>query len=196
MPENEKRPALSRVKNSKELDRWYWLKEELVAFARKKKISTSGQKPVLQKRIGVWLDTGVAPEPAKKPRAQSKFDWGSATLTPRTVITDSYRNSQNVRAFMKKHAGEHFRFSNEFMNWMRAHVGSTLAEAVEFWQDLDARKKKGYQEASLPQNQYAQFSRALAKASPGISAKDIRRIWKKKRSGPGPHVFKAGDEKL
>lgn len=150
----------------------------------------------MQRRLGAWIDTGRV-EPVTRRLVTSDFDWTRATLHERTVITDNYRNTRNVRLFMQSHLGSRFRFTNEFMEWMRGHVGSTLADAVAFWRELDRKKREeGYREASLPQNQYAQFSRALAKASPGISAVEIRRIWKIKRSGPGPHRYRRGDENL
>ena len=98
---------------------------------------------------------------------------------------------------MKTHAGTRFAFSNEFMAWMRENTGRTLADAVRFWQELDRRtREEGYREPSLPQNQYARFTRAIAEAQPGIRAREIRRLWKLKRSGPGPHEYAPGDELL
>lgn len=192
----EKRPALARIRSASEFRRWYWLKEELVAFARKKGIPTAGRKPELEDRLAHWLDTGNVPETPTK-TITSDFDWKREPLKLSTVITDSYRNNQNVRAFMKKHASPKFAFSNEFMEWMRANCGKTLKDAVAFWKELDRKKREdGYRECSLPQNQYAAFSRALAQAKPGIRATDIRRIWAIKRRGPGPHRYRPGDEDL
>ncbi|MEM9195770.1 MAG: DUF6434 domain-containing protein [Myxococcota bacterium] len=191
------RPPIERIKSAAEFRRWYWLKSELVAFARTRGIATTGQKPELAKRVAAFIDTGHRLAAPKKKRIRSDFDWRTSSLRKSTVITDSYRNTQNVRSFMKKHAGEKFRFSNEFMAWMRANEGKTLGDAVMFWRELDRKKREeGYREASLPQNQYAQFSRALAEARPGIKAADIRRIWKIKRSGPGPFRYRKGDENL
>ena len=182
--------------NSHELNQWYWLKKELVEFAREHGLPTVGQKPELQRRIGHWLDTGEV-QHARSQRKTSCFDWASETLKLDTVITDNYRNTRNVREFMKRHADAKFAFSNEFMAWMRQNQGQTLKEAVEYWRELEHKKREdGYREASLPQNQYAQFTRALSHAKPGISAADLRRIWKVKRSMPGPHVYKPGDENL
>lgn len=190
------RPHRSAVTSAAALHRWYWSKAELVEWARDVGIPASGRKPELQKRLGVWIDTGRVEHVARR-TVTSDFDWTRAKLDAQTVITDNYRNTRNVRLFMQSHLGSRFRFTNEFMEWMRAHVGSRLADAVAFWRELDRKKREeGYREASLPQNQYAQFSRALAEASPGISAAEIRRIWKIKRSGPGPHCYRSGDEDL
>lgn len=188
------RPAIGTVRSGDELRRWYWTKAELVAFARISGLPASGNKPALTDRIATWLDTGtIARVEARK--ATSRFDWKTETLTPDTVITDSYRNTSNVREFMKTHAHPRFAFSNEFMAWMRANAGKTLADAVTYWRELDRKKREdGYREASLPQNHFVRFSKAVAKAKPGLSAADIRRLWKRKRSGPGPHEYMPGDE--
>jgi len=188
--------VLAELTSGDELRRWYWTKTELADALRARTLSATGSKLELTERLAAELD-GVTPTAAPRRRARSRFDWGRETLTLETVITDSYRNSQNMRRFMKTHASDRFAFSNEFMAWMRDHVGSTLAEAVEFWKELDRRKREeGYREAPLPQNQYNAFSRALAAAQPGISAKEIRRIWARKRAGPAPHRYEPGDEHL
>jgi len=196
MPEKSSRPRIENVSTVAELVQWYWLKSELVSFARQSGVAYNCGKPELLSRLCHWLETGEKVV-KKKPPIRSKFDWTKETLTLETVITDSYRNTQNMRLFMRSHAAEHFTFSNEFMAWMRSAQGKTLRTAVAFWLDLDARKKRdGYREKPLPQNQYNQFSRDISVAAPGISAKDIRRIWAIKRARPAPHLYQKGDEHL
>ncbi|MEL7372181.1 MAG: DUF6434 domain-containing protein [Myxococcota bacterium] len=191
-----RRPKMEALRTAEEFRRWYWLKTELVEYCRAQGLATAGNKPDLQARIETWLTDGTRQAPAARPKRQG-IDWRQATLTPATRIDGAYRNTQNMRAFMKHHASPRFAFSNEFMQWMRSNVGKTLADAVAFWTELDRKKREdGYREASLPQNQYAQFSRAIAEAAPGIKAINIRRIWKLKRTGPGPHVYTPGDENL
>ncbi|MEM1436173.1 MAG: DUF6434 domain-containing protein [Pseudomonadota bacterium] len=195
-PAGSERPALDAIGSGTDLKRWYWLKAELETFARANGLPAAGQKPELTERIAHWLDTGEVRRPTRR-RAESSFDWAKDVLTPTTPITDSYRNTRNVREFMEQHAGARFRFSNEFMAWMRNNTGRPLSAAVDFWRDLDHRKRNdGYREQSLPQNQYAQFSRAVSQARPGISARELRRLWQIKRSGPAPHTYRPGDEYL
>ncbi len=190
----EKRPAIERIKTGVEFERWYWLKAELLDYCRLRGLGTVGQKRELAARIVQYLDTGTVAKPQTK-KVVSTFDWGKEPLTPRTKITDSYRNSQNMRQFMKAHAGEHFKFSNEFMEWMRGNEGKTLKDAIKFWRSLDQKKRQeGYREKPLPQNQYNAFTRALSEVRPGISAKEMRRLWAIKRSKPGPHIYQPGDE--
>lgn len=196
MPEKSARPPIEKIKAAAELSQWYWLKSELVSFARQSGVACDCSKPELLSRLCHWLETGEKSD-NKKARPKSKFDWSKEALTVATVITDSYRNTQNMRRFMQANAAEYFAFSNEFMAWMRTAEGKTLQQAVDFWLALDAKKKRdGYREKPLPQNQYNQFSRDISKAVPGITATDIRRIWAIKRAGPAPHVYQQGDERL
>ncbi|MEL7430043.1 MAG: hypothetical protein AAFN43_08575, partial [Pseudomonadota bacterium] len=77
------------------MKRWYWLKSELVAHARVLGVKTTGQKFTLLERIAHFLDTGETQWPGdREKRVSSSFDWHAEVLTPDTVITDSYRNSQ------------------------------------------------------------------------------------------------------
>lgn len=143
------------------------------------------------------MDTGKRLPTARRPRPSGLVDWGKGTLTIATIIDDGYRNTRNVRSFMQTHASQRFRFSNEFMGWMRTNAGRTLGDAVAFWLELDRKKREdGYTEASLPQNEYAQFSRAVAQARPGLSAAKLRALWKQKRSAPGSRRYQRGDEWL
>lgn len=193
---SKSRPQIETIRDGAELRRWYWLKEELIDFCRKNELHTTGRKIDLVERIVEFLASGKRMKlPAKK--TKSKFDWGKTELTLSTIITDNYRNSQNVRRFFCEHAGATFRFSNEFMDWMRKNQGSTLGDAVDFWKALDHKKKNlGYREKPLPQNEYNQFTRAISEAVPGLSSKEIRRLWAIKRSKPGPHRYEPGDENV
>lgn len=60
-------------------------------------------------------------------------DWHSDPITSETVIDAGYRNTQNVRRFVKAEAGEHFKFDRPFMAWMKSHAGSTMGDAVAEW---------------------------------------------------------------
>lgn len=194
MTSSDERPPLKKVKMGAEFKRWYWLKKELVSYCKEQGLGTVGQKPELERRIVRLLDAGEIVKPQRK-KPESSFDWSREKLVLSTVITDSYRNTKNMRNFMKTNAGDRFKFSNEFMQWMRNNTGKTLKDALAYWIELDRKKRySGYREKPLPHNEYNQFTRALSEAQPGISTKEMRRLWAIKRSKPGPHVFAPGDE--
>ncbi len=62
-----------------------------------------------------------------------KFDWHCDRISPSTLIDASYKNTQNVRRFFKKHCGDHFKFDRSFMQWMKENTGKSMANAVTEW---------------------------------------------------------------
>ncbi|NRB33044.1 MAG: hypothetical protein HRU27_20895 [Rhizobiaceae bacterium] len=180
----QQRPNVSAVTDSTELRRWYWTKEELLGECRRLGLRVSGGKFQLLDRIAHFHETGETVFPGdKKPTITSKFDWHSATLTLDTVITDSYKNSQNVRRFFKMHVGEHFKFNIASMAWMKENTGKTLADAVEAIKSLEAEAKKpGFQSKIADHNQFNQYTRDFLAANPQMSLSDVRRFWALKRA--------------
>jgi hypothetical protein len=59
-----------------------------------------------------------------------EINWHSVPLTLDTVITSSYKNTQNVRRFFKENVGGNFHFDRDFMAWMKANAGKTMQEAI------------------------------------------------------------------
>ncbi|MFN8673398.1 MAG: DUF6434 domain-containing protein [Candidatus Sericytochromatia bacterium] len=59
------------------------------------------------------------------------FDWHKELLSPETVITKNYKNTQNVRRFFVSELGENFKFNFKFMEFMRNSIGKTLKDALD-----------------------------------------------------------------
>ncbi|MGR3511852.1 MAG: DUF6434 domain-containing protein [Paracoccaceae bacterium] len=197
--DRESRPAIERIEIGAELRRWYWRKDELVAEARRLGIKTTGGKFLILDRIAHCLDTGETVFPGDKRVApKSKFDWHSEPLTPETVITDSYKNSQNVRRFFKAELGEGFKFNIAFMEWMRSNTGSTLAEACAAYREIRAAEKTT--PAAIPDhNQFNQYTRDFLADNPAADMDEVRRIWALKIARPsdtGRHVYEREDLEL
>jgi hypothetical protein len=123
---------------------------------------------------------------------QSKFDWHAAPLTNETVITDSYKNTQNMRRFMQA-AIPGYKFSIPFMDWMKANAGLTLADAVVAAKQIDADKKAGKKQPDQPHNQYNAYTRSYFAHVPDGTHKELRHLWALRRKQPGPYVFKPQD---
>lgn len=195
---DETRPDISTLTTGAALRRWYWTKDELTDEARRRGVKTTGGKFTILDRIAHYLDTGETLFPGdKKPKVTSKFDWHSANLTPETVITDSYRNSQNVRRFFKAQVGDHFKFNTTFMAWMKANTGKTLAEAVvEFNRQQADAAKPGFQSDIAHHNQFNQYTRDFLADNPALGMKDVRHFWALKRALPsedGRHRYDPAD---
>lgn len=186
-----KRPRIDDCSTGAEFADWYWLKAELIDWCRKNKVPYSGSKQQITDRIARFIDTGTVSRERSK-TATSSFDWHKATLTPETVITDSYRNSQNVRRFFKKHYGPGFTFNIAFMDWMKANVGKTLADAVEARREIVRRAKT--EKSVIPEsNQYNRYTREFFAANPTRRVAEARTCWAYKRSLKGHNRYEDSD---
>ena len=195
------RPDIRSIKDSTELRRWYWRKAELVARARELNLKTTASKFELLDRIAHFLDTGKAIEqPQKRKNIKSKFNWHVDVLTPETIITDSYKNTQNVRRFFKSQLGDGFKFNIQFMEWMRENTGATLTDACTAYQEIVNKiKTPGFQTAIKDHNQFNQYTRDFLSDNANLGMTDVRRIWAAKIARPssnGRHIYHPDDLQL
>lgn len=194
----EKRPDIKTLTSGVGLKRWYWLKAELLAEARRLGLKTTGQKFAILDRIAHFHDTGskVAPKDVA-PKTSSKFDWHCAELTPDTTLTDSYKNTQNVRRFFKSQVGDTFKFNIEFMAWMKNNTGATLADAVAEYMAMKLREADPeYESVIAHHNQFNQYTRDFLGDNPKMGMSDVRHFWALKRALPsddGRHVYERSD---
>lgn len=194
----ETRPDIESIATGVELRRWYWTKAELLEECRRLALRTTGGKFQLLDRIAYFRDTGETTFPGdKKAKITSKFDWHAAALTPETIITDSYKNSQNVRRFFKAHVGPHFKFNIASMAWMKANVGRTLADAVKAIKALEAQSAApGFKSKIAQHNQFNQYTRDFLADHPDRGMEDVRHFWALKRAQPsedGRHRYHPTD---
>ncbi|KDM93470.1 DUF6434 domain-containing protein [Photobacterium galatheae] len=63
----------------------------------------------------------------------TKVDWHKNQIDDNTVITRSYKSTQNVRRYFKSKCGENFKFDRAFMQWMKASEGVTMGAAAQEW---------------------------------------------------------------
>ncbi|MFA5996051.1 MAG: DUF6434 domain-containing protein [Patescibacteria group bacterium] len=182
------RPLLNNTISLQYFNSYYWLKEELVQFCKQHNISTQGGKLDIAKRIALFLQTGqvVAKPKQITKKSVSKFNWNTEQLTLNTVITDNYKNTENVRAFFIKQIGKHFAFNVQFMNWMKVNTGKILQDAIVEWKRLHELKKDKTQTKEIaPQFEYNRYIRDFMKDNPGKTLKEAIKCWndKKKMSG-------------
>lgn len=197
----ETRPDITAITTSQEMRRWYWTKDELTDRARGIGLRVSGGKFDLLDRICTYLDTGEVPARRTPRRASTPaFDWHAAPLSPDTVLTDSYRHTQNVRRFFKAQVGDSFKFNIAFMDWLKANTGKTLGDAVAAYHQLkNAAKDPAHKTQIRDHNQFNQYTRDILAANPGMPLKEVRRIWALKRARPsddGRHKYHPDDLSL
>ena len=137
------RPELDKYISLQDFKDFYWLKEELVTFGKTIGIDTSGGKIDITERIAEYSKTGfvIKKTNSRKQSRTSKFDWNSEALSLDTIITDSYKNTENVRKFFLENIGNHFSFNVLFMNWTKENIGASLKDAIEEWKKIHEFKK-------------------------------------------------------
>ncbi|MEM6372300.1 MAG: DUF6434 domain-containing protein [Pseudomonadota bacterium] len=188
------RPDIATISDGAELRRWYWRKDELVAHARDLGVKTTGGKFLILDRIAHCLDSGETAFPGDvKQTVTSRFDWHAAPLSDDTVITDSYRNTQNVRRYFKSRLGDGFTFNIAFMDWMKANCGQTLADACAAY----TRIKTAPGRTNIrDHNQFNQYTRDFLADNPDLGLEDVRRVWALKIQQPsdtGRHRYDPAD---
>jgi hypothetical protein len=194
------RPDIKNIETGAELRRWYWLKQELVDHCKLIKLSYTGAKFDILERIANALDNGVI-ESAKtleSNKPTSNFIWSKSVLSLDTVITDSYTNGPNTKAFFKLHCGDKFHFSIPFMDFMKNNCGKTLQDAINEWKRLHELSKNKDFKSEIPSgNQYNKYLRDFFNDNPTMTIAQARHFWKLKRSLPfEKHVYEKSDLKL
>lgn len=190
----EKRPELNGTISRQDFQCFYWLKTELVSFCRANGISATGGKIEIARRIEHYLVTGKAIHTSRKPIPTSSFDWKNSELNLDTKLTDNYKNTENVRAFMTLLVGPHFKFNTQFMNWAKSNTGKSLREAIEEWTQIYYQKKnKEYKSEIAPQFEYNRYIRDFMVDNPGQTSASAIHFWKLKRRKRGDNSYSASD---
>jgi|GEM_PF-4373709 len=109
-------PNILEILIGEELNKWYWLKVELVNFTKTTNTSYTDSKFKILERLANKLD-GKKVQVENKNKTTSKFNWKTEKLTLETIITDSYKNGENTRKFFKEYCGQKFTFP--FHLWRR-----------------------------------------------------------------------------
>ena len=193
------RPILNQNITRQDFEDFYWLKEELVAFCKEQGIDRNGGKIEIANRISQFLDTGVIvkKEKTNSKKTSSKFNWNDTVLSLETLLTDNYKNSENVRAFFLKNIGSHFHFTVDFMNWTKENAGKSLAEAVSEWHRQHVLKKdKSYKTTIASQFEYNKYMRAFLLDNPEKTSKDAMAFWKLKKAIRGTNEYAKSDLEL
>jgi len=192
------RPILSANISVNDFQNFYWLKKELTDFCKKEGLSTQGGKIEIAQRIIIYLQTGKKEKHiATKSKSTSKFDWKNEQLSLQTIITDNYKNTENVRAFFQEHTDQKFKFNVKFMNWMKANIGKTLADAIQQWELIYTQNKNRKSPKEIaPQFEYNRYVRDFLADNSNLKKADAIRYWKLKKTQRGDNVYQKSDLKL
>lgn len=62
-----------------------------------------------------------------------KVDWHKNHINDSTLITDSYKTTQNVRRYFKTKFSDELKLDRDFMLWMKSATGLTMGDAAQEW---------------------------------------------------------------
>ena len=191
----DKRPELTKEISIIDFKDFYWLKSELQQFCRQEGLRTSGSKGDLLIRIEEFLRTGKKPVVRKSSyHPKSNFDWHTGTLKFATIITDNYRNTEQVRAFFSDQLGKPFKFNVRFMDWMKKNVGKTLGDALQEHKRMEVEKKDTSKHKVIaPQFEYNTYLRDFLADNPDKTREDGIRLWNVKKRQRGHNRYEQAD---
>ncbi|MEL6450586.1 MAG: DUF6434 domain-containing protein [Pseudomonadota bacterium] len=181
-----RRPPVDPTMPAAEFLRWYWPVAALTQFCTALGIPASGPKAALRARVAWALAHPGTPMPkAAKPKPKSRFKWGSETLHPDTVITDTVSFGPNLRGFFHDQIGPGFVCHGDFMTWVKSNTGATLADAVAAWHMLEARKDDpAFRREIASCNTYLQYLRDIRDAHPDLTLAQAKACWDDKKTKP------------
>ncbi|ERJ00814.1 MULTISPECIES: DUF6434 domain-containing protein [Eubacteriales] len=184
----KERPALASRPDSATFQRYYYCKEELMAFCRANGLPASGGKAALTERVAHFLDTGEIPPPPPAPRR------AAATAPPRedAVIGPNAACTQARRAFFQGQLGPSFTFNVAFQRWLKANPNKTYREAVAAYRAILTAKR----ERPAPidsQFEYNAYVRAFFADNPGRTLQEAIACWNYKKQFPGSRQYQRAD---
>ena len=183
-----KRPELTKNLDSHTFQKYYYLKEELIAFCRSQNLSTNGSKLEITDRIILYLDTGIHQTPVTKKKTIKIHE----DITLDTIIEKNFVCSQKHRAFFQQHIGPSFSFHVAFQNWLKTNAGKTYRDAIDAYHQLLAVKKQ--QKTSIdPQFEYNTYIREFFANNKDKTLEDAILCWKYKKTLPGHHHYEDED---
>ncbi|MFE2126619.1 DUF6434 domain-containing protein [Streptomyces amritsarensis] len=178
----EVRPLLSTALTGAELRRWYWTLAELTELARRMGLPARGGKAAVTARLAAALDglpEPAAAVPAAPRRAGRQL---AAPVDGTTVIPHGQRCSQVLREYFVREIGPGFHFDAFMREYVAAHAGHTLAEAVEHWYATRARAAEPQQVGA--QFEFNRFLRDWHARHPGGARTDALAAWQAHRACP------------
>jgi hypothetical protein len=176
------RPSLSPSLDAAEFRRWYWLKQELVDFAKQEGMSAAGDKPTLANRIALFLDRADPVEASAKTRTirQTVSKRLPEPLTSETVLGPRQASSQQLRTFFVAEIGPRFSYDIHMRTFLASDRTKTLGEAVAHWHASRSTTKPD----TLPQLELVRFMKAWHRAHPTGTQQACRAAWQRYKDLP------------
>lgn len=164
---------------------YYWMKADLVRFARQLGLPTHGQKPELVTRIERQLQgLRARTESAQPSNAQRDSD----RPLRRDIPVVRYMSDAKTRAFFESQIGPGFHFTYRLNQYRLAHRTLTYGDLVDEWiAERDRRRNSSYKAEIAQQGKYNRFIRDYFAdgSNRGKSLRDAAAVWNQIKTRKG-----------
>jgi hypothetical protein len=177
----EARPELDSNLSETEFRRWYWMKHELVTFARQVGVSTAGDKPTLAERIAAQLSgRQVSQQAGQQVQRTTVSKRLAEPLTLDTVLLPRQASSQQLKAFLVSQIGKQFTYDIHMRTYISSNSPKTIGDVIVHWNATRNTPKP----ETLPQLELVRFTKAWHRANPNGTALECRAAWQIHKSLP------------
>jgi len=185
---SRRKPVLHAGLTPQEFQSYYWMKDQLVAFARSLGLATHGYKPELSARIErklCGLQDLAGPRRVSTARARDS----DSPLTRKTRVAN-YKSDAGTRAFFKQQIGPNFHFTYHLNQYRLRRRNLTYGDLVDEWLAEQKKRRSGKYVAPIAAHgKYNRFIREFFAdpANKGQSLQEAAAAWlavKNKRGGP------------
>ena len=191
-----RKPELRGDMSVDDFKSYYWMKTELVAFARRLDLPSDGYKPELVRRIECQL-RGLSDAP-KLPRKQPKGPRDSERPLGRNAPVINYRSDEKTRAFFTSQIGSHFHFTYHLNQYRLARKNLTYGDLVDEWAaEHQRRKNPRYKAPIAVQGEYNQYVRDFFgdQQNKGKALRDAVAGWNRAKRASGDRRYVAQGNK-
>lgn len=194
------RPVLRAHMSLSDFRDYYWMKDDLVAFARRLGVPAHGYKPELVGRIERRLRGLPDAKESKGTKAAKASAVGRDSDKPLTRSTPvvNYRSDDTTRAFFVKMIGPHFHFTYHLNQYRLHNPGLRYGDLVDEWIAEDERRKTpGYKAPIASHGEYNRHIRDFFadSANNGSTLRDAVASWKKAKRARGDRSYAAQEQK-
>jgi hypothetical protein len=192
----DRKPKLHPGMNVEALTSYYWMKADLIKFARQLGLPTDGSKPELSARIEQRL-RGLPDLPKAQPK-HARGPRDSDKPLRRDTLIGNYTSDEKTRAFFKSQIGPGFHFTYHLNQYRLSHKNLSYGDLVDEWvAERERRRDSSYQPPIAEQGKYNRFVRDFFadEENQARSLRDAAAAWNAIKDRRGDHRYQPRDKR-
>ena len=190
------KPRLEQGISVADFNAFYWLKAELLIFAKQLGLPTHGTKPELRTRIERQL-RGLPRGAESESRSAKTGRDSDKPLTLNTPVIN-YKSDAKTRAFFESQIGPEFHFTYHLNQYRLARTDLTYGDLVDEW--LAERARRGSHDYRAPIAAHGKYNRFIRDffadaANKGKSLGQAAEAWNAIKDNPGDQRYRSQKER-